>query len=464
MKTGWHLQRSQGSNFTDVIFRSTKSGSLGPGGWSSPQQVLNHSHVSWASYHICDPSVIRGNFVYNGNSYAYAMYFTAHLQTQPEAAIGVAFSNNGTSWTPHSSPVVVPFGTTPGYGAGMSGVAFHPTSGKLLHAYLDSTLNPLLRLNESTNGVSFSPSPPYETQLHAAGRQGNDGQGPDIAYNPVDGHWYATIKNHDPMGIYDGESRVLSSTNPGDLFGAWQVIGIFNSSVTGWPQNHNPGLGKHSDGTLLVDSQGWSYVFFSVGNERPDVGSWEVAQGRFRPGTTPTNVLVSVDKNLPGYLSASSTGGGVTVGYTPSSAVVAIPGGTTANTDNLWNVQNDLHSKPGFNTFVAAGAENAPLVSIEVRGLKIGTSFDVFGRYGTAVLQVPPNHYGIEMGLAPTQLSRYDQTTSPHSVVSNWSNWQEWEVFIGSKTVDSSGILRLYIDDDSVNRTASWTGLRMVLR
>lgn len=310
---------SQGPGSKDVIYYSKKTGSLGPGGWSTPQQVLDHTQVTWADSFICDPSVIRGSFSYNGTAYAYALFFTAFVPSSGgENSIGVAFSNNGINWVTHISPVIVPSGNPAFYGAGMSGVAFHPTTGKLMHAYLDTTYSPILRLNETTNGLSFTPSPPSATQLHAAGRQGDDGQGPDIAYHPGDGHWYAAIKNHDPKGIYDGESRVLRSVNPNDLLGAWQVIGIFNSTVTGKPQNHNPGIGKTANGSLHADAQGWAYVFFAVGQERPAVGTWQIAQGRFRPFFN-----VSVGKTGNGSGTVTSTPPGINCGTDCSEKVQA---------------------------------------------------------------------------------------------------------------------------------------------
>ena len=277
---------SQANGWVDAIYYSEKAGSLGPGGWSTPQQVLHQSQVPWAGVHVCDPSVIRSSFSEGGASYSYALYFTSLSSASGgQNEIGVAFSNNGINWTPHDTPVVSPdpSGNPGAYGAGMSGVAINPAVGKLLfHVYLDTSYSPLLRLNISYDGKNFFPSPPYATQLHAAGRQGIDGQGPDIAFNTSDNHWYATIKNHDQNGIYDGETRVLRATNAFDLLGGWEVIGIFNSTVTGYPQNHNPGLGKLPQGQLYIDGDGWAYVFFSVGLEPPSVTTWKVAQGRFR--------------------------------------------------------------------------------------------------------------------------------------------------------------------------------------
>jgi hypothetical protein len=91
------------------------------------------------------------------------------------------------------------------------------------------------------------------------------------------------IKDHDPNGIYDGETRILRAVDANSLVGSWQVIGALNSTITGWPQNHNPGLAKNADSTLYIDASGWAYVFFGVGLERPNTSTWEIAQARFQP-------------------------------------------------------------------------------------------------------------------------------------------------------------------------------------
>ena len=215
---------SQGAGYVDVIYYSTKTGALGPGGWSAPTQVLAHSQVPWANHHICDPSVIKGSFPYGKTVYSYALFFTADLGTSgvgTDNAIGVAFSTNGTSWVVYPTPVITTVGDPESYGAGQSGVAFDPITGSIVHAFLDTDYSPLTRLNRTTNGFTFSPTPPLATQMYAAGRSGADGQAPDIAYNTGDLHWYGAIQTSDPQGIYGGETRVIRSVNPNDLLGPW---------------------------------------------------------------------------------------------------------------------------------------------------------------------------------------------------------------------------------------------------
>lgn len=143
----------------DEVWRATKTGSLGAGGWTAPQKVFGTLQSLWSVRHACDPSVIGGEFFYDGKKYSLALFYTSWVDSNGTNAIGVAFSNDGLNWKSHPEPIVVRHGTTPGYGAGMSGLSYDPASGKLLHAYLDSTLTPYLRLNESSNGIQWLPCP-----------------------------------------------------------------------------------------------------------------------------------------------------------------------------------------------------------------------------------------------------------------------------------------------------------------
>jgi hypothetical protein len=157
---------SQGGGNEDTIWYASKAGSLGPGGWSTPQQVFSYVNTAWVTSdgHTCDPSVAHGSFPYSGHNYAYALYFTGvykNAGTHPggQDGVGVAFSNNGLAWTTSQAAIINPAGTgTGGYGAGMSGVAYDP-GGTLMQVYLDSNETPLLRLASSTDGTNFTPLP-----------------------------------------------------------------------------------------------------------------------------------------------------------------------------------------------------------------------------------------------------------------------------------------------------------------
>lgn len=466
-----HVWWCSNSNETadDGIFLATKASSLGPNGWSTPEELFNHTDSPWATHHVCDPSVLKARFLYGGNEYAYALYYTADDASRPEGvnnSIGVAFSNNLTSWVAHSEAVILPDNGFEGnYGAGQSGTGFGPALNTIYHTYFDATNGHRVRLKHSTDGLTFGPTPSIDTFLTNAGRTGTDGREADIAYNPLDNRWYAAITSTDPWGGPLGEVRMLRSSALNSLTASWQLLGIINKNLTGEELHHNPGLAKNEDGTLYIDGSGRAYVFMGSGPDFPDFLEWKVTQARFDIATTesaPTAVILDVNSVEPLGLTVSNTGGTSFGSYSLLTAAVAIPGGTAANNDDLWNVQDDFRGKGGLNGFVSAGTEDAPQFSAVVSGLAAGT-YKVYGRYATAPLQSPPDYYGIYMGLSPATMTRYDQTTSDATVVGNWSNWQEWEVELGNAVVDD-GKITVYLDDTTVTKAAVWTGLRLVLQ
>lgn len=276
-----HLWWCTESSTGDEIWLSTKPGSLGAGGWSTPVKVFSKANSPWTFKHTCDPSVVKGSFPYNGTTYNYALFYTSARATGgTNNSIGVAFSRGVLNWTAYPTPIITPSTSTTGYGAGTSGAAYLPGTTTIEHVYFDSTLSPTIRLAEGTGGITFSPQPGNATQIAASGALGN-GESPDIAYYPTDQHWYAAISNVDSSGNL--EVRILRAIDANSLLGSWQVIGTLGSAVTGLPWNHNPGLAKNSDSTLYVDVSGWAYCLFGSGLARPNVGTWDIAQARFRP-------------------------------------------------------------------------------------------------------------------------------------------------------------------------------------
>lgn len=289
----WHCSTS--SDGSDAIFHSTTS-SLSSGSWSTPTLVLDRDDVVWADQHTCDPTVLLGDFSYGGQSYTYAMYFTADdgsIGVGVNNVVGVAFSNDGVSWTVHGTPIITPQNGLNGtYGVGGSSAAWGPDPGVIQKVYRDTTVDGNFygrhRLQTSMDGVDFGPDPALVTQLTEAGHGGFSGTEADIAYNPIDGHWYAAISSlgFDPDFF---AVRILRSSLPGDLGGSWEVVGDITESLVGSERPNNPGLARNENSTLYVDPMGWAYVFFGTGPQ--NVFLWELAQVRFRVFETAIEVV-----------------------------------------------------------------------------------------------------------------------------------------------------------------------------
>lgn len=166
----------------------------------------------------------------------------------------------------------------------------------------------------------------------------------------------------------------------------------------------------------------------------------------------PTSVTVQVTPSQTGFLSAD---GGAAPAFSPSTAVIA----SSTNTDGKWWAQLDYKGVVGWNVFSAAGAENAPLVTITVSGLVDGQVYSVYGRYVSNA--VSSDFFGIRMGLSATGLTEYSNSSSGSQVIASSGNWRQREVLLGTAIVASGGI-RLYIDDNTTTGTCAWLGVRLV--
>jgi|GEM_PF-3036821 len=289
----WYCGASDVTN-TDAIFYTTKSTPLSQvGGWSSPLEVVNNTNVAWATQHICDPNVIRGAFTYNSQPYEYAMYFTGDDGSAPQgirAAVGVAFSNDRVSWVTHPARIIT--ATDPlaaEYGAGQSTVAWAPdNSDTLYQLYRDSTavfgVDSEILLAATTDGLTYSPIPGTETLIPETGVNGINATSPDLAYNPLDRHWYAITHTFGFGGptIPDFRVRLLRSKAPDALLAEWDQLAEWDVGDSGEETNIEPSLARNENGSLYIDENGWLYVFFTVGEWIPNFNTWGIAQARYR--------------------------------------------------------------------------------------------------------------------------------------------------------------------------------------
>lgn len=295
----------------DGIYHSQNSGSLrDTSGWSTPVEAFNINDVSWAlmagGIHVCDPTVIPGKFDYSGSTYDLALYFTADTQTAGEGsgnAIGVAFSNDGISWTIHPSPIIEPEGGyDDSYGAGASGVAWGPEPGVLHQVYRDSTTDLMtdwrIRYKYSTDGLVFMPTPSLDTHLSDAALS-NLGSAPEIAFYAPARRWYGAIQE-----IAGGDSftgRILEADGTETLFANWSTVAGLNGGTTGEELLLLPSIAKTESSSLLVDGEGWAYAFVTTGN-LPDSGAgvntWTIDQVRVRLFETLGDYLVDELANV----------------------------------------------------------------------------------------------------------------------------------------------------------------------
>lgn len=255
-----------GTGSGDGIYYSTASSS----GWSSPVKVMQKSSSGWDSYHTCDPSVIKGSFRINGTNYSYAMYYTgSNNAVGYNSRIGVAFSNNGTSWTKYGTPVINSTENADGqYGVGMQS-AYISSSGLITMMYFDSTTQQNYMVT-STDGVNFS----GKTELPKFFENEHSG---DIAYSPDEEKWYVSTKDGSDTKIY------LYETTTSSLSTDWTFKGTISQTSTGKLMNHNPGWLRYPNGDIYIES-GTEYKYVYYGSGSASTATWDIAMSIYTTG------------------------------------------------------------------------------------------------------------------------------------------------------------------------------------
>jgi len=280
----------ENSDSTDSIYYSELESS----GWTSPQEVMSPSSNDWDSNHVCDPSVVKGNFTADGSSWDYAMYYTGTKKAETENSIGVAFSNDRTSWHKYSgNPVITAENDdTDKYGAGMPTAYREPgTDDTVKVAFFDSTSTPTNHVEAATDAVLFG----SRTDLTADPR-GDDDMIGSIAFDSQDSIWYVSTKlvGDKKMFFYKTQDDYLNST--------WEKCGEINSSQTGNEKNHNPGWLREPNGDLYEEATTlYKYIYFGTGGSDND--SWEIGKARYLDGWE-----FDEDDNKEGWISANVSG------------------------------------------------------------------------------------------------------------------------------------------------------------
>lgn len=283
-----------GTSFvTDVIYYRTHDASTNS--WTPIVQVLAPTVGSWDGHFLCDPSVIRGQFTNpeNAQTYSYAMYYTATDNTAGlNNRIGVAFSNNGTSWVKFSQPVIYPANSpTTTYGAGQAATYNSNGIAGIRIFYTDKSASQPNKTytRTTTNGINFG-VPVAISSTNNAGVALTTSN--DYAYDYVSRYYYAVIETA-PFRSGDRESYQfglfrMPASNLIAGTGTWEALGFINSAKTGYDLNHNPGIVRDSYGNVTGSLPNISTVFGAGSGGSGTEGTWDIAQVVWR--ASPANV------------------------------------------------------------------------------------------------------------------------------------------------------------------------------
>lgn len=278
----WYCSNEISGNVTDfVAYRKGKL--LADGTWSFTEKelVMSPTVGTWDARHVCDPSVVKGLFSYNGESYQYLMAYLGCItndSSRNEVGVAVAKTPIGPWVKMDDINPIANYYTSPEYtnetwtwGYGQPSLVSVDKAGKILLFYTKgitsgtfqqveywdlSNLNDPIKLSEAsiTNSGVMNASGSADVINNA-----------DFAYDPQTNRLYV-IKEDFPYPNSGGLNWLTATntllylnlntndTHVGEtLFKTeplrWNVIGSIGPSDTGFFRVHNA--------AIMTDEYGW---------------------------------------------------------------------------------------------------------------------------------------------------------------------------------------------------------------
>lgn len=259
--------------------------------FSDENIVISPTKDTWDERHTCDPSVIKGEFIYNDETYSYLMAFLGCVPsdcTLNETGIAVAKSPEG-PWIKCNgnrtdnkpiNPIVpyVDFGCqTSNWGTGQPSllsidkkgrVLFFTTVGCPTGSFTDvreydfSNINEykLIReakvfiggiqgSNKRVNNADFCYDSTHKKFLMAKGRSpfGGDGLTPNFIADQVDLYYVDASQYENPFDVFFDEEGSES----------WIFVDTIGKNLSNYPRNHNTGL--------VTNEYGWMFKNDRIG-------------------------------------------------------------------------------------------------------------------------------------------------------------------------------------------------------
>lgn len=223
--------------------------------------LLGPTKDTWDSRHTCDPSVVKGEFKLGDETYSYLMAYLGCLtsdSTKNEVGIAYSKSPNG-PWIKYDNNPLVPYDReNAAWGTGQPSLVSVDKKGTICIFYtvgnkyatysevreydLSDLNNPILKRTKKLplyglagdaviNNADFAYDEENKKILMIKGRlpNGSDGQSPNFIADKLDVYYLDDSESNNKF------DEVFKGNNAKD----WVKLGTIDSSLTGFPRNHN---------------------------------------------------------------------------------------------------------------------------------------------------------------------------------------------------------------------------------
>ena len=260
----------------NIFYSDINFGNNGEINFINNIKVLSPTSGDWDSVHVCDPSVISGNFNYQGTNYKYLMaYLGCNTLDNQKNQIGLAVSNNLSSgWTKINSNPIINCNYDSSHsefqwGVGQPSLINIDDNGHVLLFYTEGAYNLTCTKVQELNLSNLDNIESLGTITLSNNGTNDFISNADFA---IDGNNLYMVCDTHPFGgnllncvpntsnIYrcswDGSLSSLESVN-------WELVFSINPSKTNFEKNHNCGLNRNEFGHLYNTN-----VVYTSGTEK----------------------------------------------------------------------------------------------------------------------------------------------------------------------------------------------------
>lgn len=249
---------------------------------------------SWDDRHTCDPSVVKGQFKFNGTTYQYAMLYLGNRSNRYYNEIGVAFAQtmDADSWVKYPVQLVektwsgdadVPLGGGNAWGVGQPSAFSLDGKGKLLLTYTIGDMNGtrvVIREADLSDMDQVQLSAPKTVSTAGLTKLDFTTQNivllnADFAFDENRTTVYMTshvLPNPGSYPNFISGAVDLNKMPYADFIngaGTWKLVKRIEPTISGFPRNHNSCIGRDAIGAVPKPDN--AELYLTVSKADPDV-------------------------------------------------------------------------------------------------------------------------------------------------------------------------------------------------